>query len=239
MPQSGPKMRRLDQLLASLGYGSRREVRSLIEDGRVTVRGGPERDPGVRIETEEVRLDGQALDHPGELLLMLNKPAGRVCSHDPAEGPSVYDLIPERWRRRNPPVTSIGRLDKDTTGLLLLTDVSAAVHRLTSPKHKVPKVYRAILDRPVPAGLAALFESGTLILPGESAPCAPATLRLLGDREAEITLTEGRYHQVKRMFGSQGCTVLELDRIRLGGLELGNLARGSWIELPISDLKKF
>jgi 16S rRNA pseudouridine516 synthase len=184
-------------------------------------------------------LDGQALDHPGELLLMLNKPAGRVCSHDPAEGPSVYDLIPERWRRRNPPVTSIGRLDKDTTGLLLLTDVSAAVHRLTSPKHKVPKVYRAILDRPVPAGIAALFESGTLTLPGESAPCAPASLRLLGDREAEITLTEGRYHQVKRMFGSQGCTVLELDRIRLGGLELGNLARGSWIELPISDLKKF
>jgi len=184
-------------------------------------------------------MDGEPLDHPGELLLLLNKPAGRVCSHDAAEGPSVYDLLPHRWRRRNPPVTSVGRLDKDTTGLLLLTDRSGLVHRLTSPKHKVPKVYRALLDRDPPAGIEAIFSSGTLLLAGEEAPCAPAPLRLLGERRAEVVLVEGRYHQVKRMFASQGCGVVELDRVRFGSLELGNLPRGSWIELPINYLDNF
>jgi 16S rRNA pseudouridine516 synthase len=229
-------MRRIDQLLASLGYGSRREVREVILDGRVTVQGVPVRDPGRRAQPEDVRLDGGPLDHPGELLLMLNKPAGRVCSHDSAEGPSVYGLLPARWQARNPPVTSVGRLDKDTTGLLLLTDCSALVHRLTSPKHKVPKVYRAKLEAAIPPGAEDLFASGTLLLAGEEAPCAPATLRRLGEREAEITLTEGRYHQVKRMFASQGCPVSELQRVRFGSLELGELAVGDWIELPFNSL---
>ena len=230
-------MRRLDQLLASLGYGSRREVREWIEAGRISVRGIPETDPGPRVDPGDVRIDGEPPDHPGDLLVMLNKPAGRVCSHDPAEGPTIYELLPERWRRRNPPVTSIGRLDKDTTGLLLLTDVSHAVHRLTSPKHKVPKVYRAQLDREPPPGTVELFSSGSLVLPGEDTPCAPAELRLLGGNLAEVTLTEGRYHQVKRMFASQGCTVVELDRSRFGRLELGNLPRGSWIELSLNCLE--
>ena len=231
-------MRRLDQLLASLGYGSRREVREWIEQGRVTVRGVPASDPGCRVEPDDVRIDGEAPDHPGELLILLNKPEGLVCSHDSAEGPSVYSLLPERWRRRNPPVTSVGRLDKDTTGLLLLTDAGGAVHRLTSPKNKVAKVYRAMLDRDPPEGFEAVFASGTLVLAGETSPCAPAPVRLLGPRHAELILTEGRYHQVKRMFASQGCGVVSLDRIQFGGLELGDLPRGSWIELPINSLDK-
>lgn len=229
-------MRRIDQLLASLGYGSRREVREAILAGRVTVQGVTERDPGRRAQPADVRLDGEPLDHPGELLLLLNKPAGRVCSHNPAEGPSVYGLLPARWQARNPRVTSVGRLDKDTTGLLLLTDCSALVHRLTSPKHKVPKVYRARLEAAIPPRTEDLFASGTLLLAGEESPCAPAILRRLGEREAEITLTEGRYHQVKRMFASQGCTVTELQRVRFGSLELGELAVGGWIELPLNCL---
>jgi len=229
-------MRRIDQLLASLGYGSRREVREWILDGRVTVQGVPERDPGRKAEPGDVSVDGEPLDHPGELLLLLNKPAGCVCSHNSAEGPSVYGLLPSRWQARNPPVTSVGRLDKDTTGLLLLTDCSALVHRLTSPKKKVPKVYRATLEAAIPPGTEEVFASGTLLLPGEEAPCAPASLRRIGEREAEITLTEGRYHQVKRMFASQGCPVSELHRIRFGGLELGELVLGQWIELPINSL---
>lgn len=229
-------MRRIDQLLASLGYGSRRDVREWILGGRVTVQGVPERDPGRRAEPGDVRIDGEPPDHPGELLLLLNKPPGRVCSHNPAEGPSVYGLLPARWQGRNPPVTSVGRLDKDTTGLLLLTDCSALVHRLTSPKRKVPKVYRARLEAAIPRGTEEVFGSGTLLLPGEEAPCAPATLRRIGEREAEITLTEGRYHQVKRMFASQGCPVAELHRIRFGSLDLGELPLGNWIELPINSL---
>lgn len=229
-------MPRIDQLLASLGYGSRRDVRGWVEAGRVTVRGVTEMDWGRRVEPGDVRVDGEALDHPGGLLVMLHKPAGRVCSRDPGEGPSVYGLLPERWQRRNPPVASVGRLDKETTGLLLLTDISGLVHRLTSPKHKVPKVYHARIDRDLPHGIEEVFSSGQLRLPDEETPCAPALLKRTGEREAEVTLTEGRYHQVKRMFASQGCMVLDLHRSRFGSLDLGNLAVGKWIELPGNSL---
>ena len=226
-------MRRLDQLLANLGYCSRREARAWILDGRVTVRGAVADDFGAKADPADVRIDGEPPDHPDGLLLLLHKPTGLVCSHDEREGPNVYRLLPARWRERNPPVTSIGRLDKDTSGLLLLTDQSELVHRLTSPRHKVPKVYRATLDADPPDGLVALFASGTLRLKDEKEPCAPAELKLIAAREAELTLTEGRYHQVRRMFASQGCEVLTLHRARFGPLDLGDLPAGQWRELPL------
>lgn len=231
-------MRRIDHLLASLGYGSRREVREWVAAGRVTVRGAPATDAGARVEPGDVGIDGDPLDHPGDLLILLNKPAGRVCSHDPAEGPSVYGLLPARWQRRNPPVTSVGRLDKETTGLLLLTDISAIVHRLTAPKHKVPKAYVATLDREPPPGTEDVFASGRCTLAGDEEPCAPAGLRRIGERVAEIVITEGRYRQVRRMFASQGCQVLELHRTRFADLELGDLAPGQWIELPANHFDR-
>jgi len=226
-------MRRLDQLLANLGYCSRREARGWIQDGRVTVRGVVVDDFGAKADAADVRIDGEPPDHPGGLLLLMHKPAGLVCSHDEREGPTVYGLLPARWRQRNPQVTSIGRLDKDTSGLLLLTDQSELVHRLTSPRHKVPKVYRATLAADLPAGLATLFASGTLQLKDEKEPCAPAELKVIAPREAELTLTEGRYHQVRRMFASQGCEVLTLHRARLGQLELSDVSAGRWRELPL------
>jgi 16S rRNA pseudouridine516 synthase len=230
-------MSRLDQLLASLGYGSRREVHALIDAGRVMVRGAPAGDVGEKVSPADVLVDGAALDHPGGLLLVLHKPVGLVCSHDRREGPGVYGLLPPRWQARHPPVTSIGRLDKDTSGLLLLTDQSALVHRLTSPKHKVPKIYVATLARDVPppraAELAALFASGTLVLAGEEKSCAPAVLRWPDARTAELTLTEGRYHQVRRMFASQGCEVTALHRTHFGPLDLGGLTPGAWRELAL------
>ena len=226
-------MRRLDQLLSSLGYCSRRNARAWVADGRVTVRGEVATEFGAKANPADVRVDGEPLDHPDGLLLLLHKPTGLVCSHDGREGPDIYSLLPERWRRRNPAVTSIGRLDKETSGLLLLTDVSPLVHRLTSPKNKVPKVYRATLDRNAAPGLIAQFASGTLLLEGEDTPCAPAQLTLLAPREAELTLTEGRYHQARRMFAAAGLTVLTLHRARFGPLELGDLPAGQWRELPL------
>jgi len=226
-------MRRLDQLLANLGYCSRREARAWIDDGRVTVAGAPADDVGRKVSAAAVRVDGELLDHPDGLLLMLHKPTGLVCSHDEREGPNVYSLLPERWRRRNPQVTSIGRLDKDTSGLLLLTDQSPLVHRLTSPKHKVPKVYRAAVDRDLAPELVGIFASGTLRLTGETNPCAPAELKIISPREAGLTLTEGRYHQVRRMFSACGVEVLALHRPRFGPLELGDLPVGKWRELPL------
>lgn len=224
-------MRRLDQLLANLGYCSRREARDWVEAGRVTVGGEIADDPGRKVAERDVRVDGEPLDHPAPLLLLLHKPLGLVCSHDEREGPNIYSLLPPRWRRRHPQVTSIGRLDKDTSGLLLLTDLAPLVHRLTSPKHKVPKVYRATLDRDLPPEAVAQFAAGTLVLDGEETPCAPAELQLRSPREAVVTLTEGRYHQVRRMFAAVGSTVLTLQRTRFGDLELGPLAAGEWREL--------
>ncbi len=226
-------MRRLDQLLANLGYCSRREARAWLGAGRVTVEGAVVRDPGLRVDPAAVLIEGEPVDHPQGLLLLLNKPTGLVCSHDEREGPSVYDLLPPRWRLRNPPVTSIGRLDKETSGVLLLTDQSQLVHRLTSPKHKVPKVYVATVDRDLTADLIPRFASGTLQLEGEKSPCAPAKLRILEPRMAELILTEGRYHQVRRMFAACGLTVIRLHRRLFGDLSADELESGQWRELPL------
>ena len=158
----------------------------------MTIAGKVEKDFGAKANPADVRLDGESLDHPDGLLLLVHKPLGLVCSHDEREGPNVYSVLPARWRERNPQVTSIGRLDKDTSGLILLTDQSELIHRLTSPKHKVPKVYRATLATDLPARLAELFAAGTLVLTGEKEACAPATLNVLGPREAELHAHRGQ-----------------------------------------------
>ncbi len=226
-------MRRLDQLLANLGYCSRREARAFLKAHEVTAQNQPLKNSATKVNPPDVLIDGQPLDHPEGLLLLLHKPLGLVCSHEERDGPNIYSLLPERWRARNPVITSIGRLDKDTSGLLLLTDQSQLVHRLTSPRHKVPKTYHATLDREPPDKLAELFALGTLILEGEKQPCAPATLSMRSALEAELILTEGKYHQVRRMFASQGCEVLKLHRPQFGDLTLGDLAPGKWRELPL------
>jgi 16S rRNA pseudouridine516 synthase len=161
-----------------------------------------------------------------------------VCSHDEREGPRVYDLLPARWRARNPQVTSIGRLDKDTSGLILLTDRTELVHLYTSPKHKVPKLYRATVDADLSPALVAQFAAGTLVLDGETAPCAPAVLRLdaADPRTAELVLTEGKYHQVRRMFAAVGATVLSLHRVQFGRLSLGALGPGEFRAVATTEI---
>lgn len=228
-------LRRLDQVLASLGHGSRREVRELIAAGRVTVDGVAADDPGLKVPAAAVRLDGAALEFPEGLFVLFHKPAGCVCSHDQREGQRIYDLLPPRWLDRNPAVTSVGRLDRDTTGLLLLTDDTALVHRLTSPKHHVEKVYEATLDRAPDPALVDAFASGTLLLADEEKPCAPARLVLRAGTEVELTLTEGRFHQVKRMFAHFGYEVRRLHRSRFGSYSLGDLPVGCWRETPRPD----
>jgi len=230
--------RRLDQLLANLGYCSRREARSWIDAGRITAKGKIADDSAQKAVPADVLVDNEPLDHPNGLLLMVHKPVGLVCSHDEREGPNVYSLLPERWRRRNPQITSIGRLDKDTSGLLLLTDQTALVHKLTSPKHKVPKLYRATVNGTLAPEFVALFASGTLLLSGEKEPCLPAELRILSPTTTEIILTEGRYHQVRRMFASQGCEVVTLHRSHFGNLELGDLKPGQWRELALDHFRE-
>lgn len=227
-------MRRLDQLLSSLGYCSRREAQALCDQGRVTLAGAAVDDASQRVDPALVQLDQAPLEFPHGLLVMLNKPVGLVCSHDPREGPRVYDLLPERWQHRDPKVTTIGRLDKDTSGLLLFTDQGQLVQRLTSPRHHVDKVYLATLDREATPAMIEAFAAGLeLQEEGERVKTLPALLRPVGDRRAEVTLREGRYHQVRRMFAAVGAHVVALERTGFGDWSLGELAPGQWKALPL------
>lgn len=228
-------MRRVDQLLSSLGYGSRKEAQALCDQGRVLVGGVVVDDASRRVNPAEVELDGAPLEFPEGLLVVMNKPLGVVCSHDSREGPRVYDLLPPRWLLRDPKVTTVGRLDKDTSGLLLLTDQGPLVQRLTSPRHHVEKVYVATLDREPTQDVVSAFAAGVELMEGgEKVTTLPASALLLGERRVEVTLHEGRYHQVRRMFAAVGLHVVALERTRMGEWTLGALEPGAWraVTLP-------
>lgn len=236
-------MARADRLLANLGYGSRREVQALIEGGAVTLDGERIRKVGQHLPigaalAERVRVRGQPLDPPAPLTLIMHKPLGLVCSHR-EEGRSIYELLPPRWRSRDPALSSIGRLDIDTTGLLLITDDGDFLHRVISPRSHVTKRYRATLARPMAGDEAAIFAAGTLMLDGETTPLAPAILEPETETEAVLTIVEGRYHQVRRMFAAVGNHVVALHRDRIGGLEApSDLAAGSWRRATPADLAR-
>ena len=225
---------KLPKLLANLGYGSRRQVEALFAAGRVTDAGGTAISVDADLPHRALRVDGEALDPPQGVLLMLHKPVGYTCSTRD-QGLLVYHLLPPRFRLRKPVLASVGRLDRDTSGLLLLTDDGALLHRLTSPRRKLPKTYEVTLARDLRGDEAAVFESGRLQLESDPKPLAPASLTVLGPRQARLVITEGRYHQVRRMFAAVGNHVLALHRSAVGGLSLGELPPGAWRELEPSD----
>lgn len=232
---------RLDRLLANLGYGSRREVQSLVDAGLVTLDGAEMEASDQRIAVtrdlpERMRVQGKPLDPPPGLALMLHKPLGVTCSHKEA-GPLVYSLLPERWRRRDPAISTIGRLDKETSGLLLMTDDGNLLHRIISPRANIPKRYRVSLDRPLRGDEAQIFAAGTLMLEDEDKPLLPAHLEVIDRTSAYLTLTEGRYHQVRRMFAAVGNHVTALHRDRIGRLALPeDLEPGHYRLLGEADL---
>lgn len=215
---------RLDRLLSNLGYGSRREVQQMVRNGWVTLDGEDLTNPDQRIEMspdlrERLLVDDEPLDPLTGLTLMLHKPLGVTCSHKET-GPLVYSLLPERWRLREPTISTIGRLDKESSGLLLMTDDGMLLHRIISPKSAIPKRYRVTLARPLRGDEASLFASGELMLDGEDTPLLPVPMETLSPQSATVTLTEGRYHQVRRMFAAVGNHVEALHRDRIGALDL-------------------
>ena len=228
---------KLVKLIANLGYGSRKDVTAMFRQGRITDAAGEVLYADDKVAHADIRIDGDALDPSAGLALMLHKPVGYTCStKDP--GRIVYDLLPPRFRLRSPLLSMVGRLDRDTSGLLLLTDDGALLHRIVSPKSQLPKVYEATLAHDLRGDEAALFASGTLQLESENTPLAPARLEVVTPRLARLTLTEGRYHQVRRMFAAVGNHVLALHRSRMGGLGLGELAPGEWRTLAAGDLER-
>jgi 16S rRNA pseudouridine516 synthase len=227
---------RLDRLLGSLGYCTRKEVPCLIKDERITHIDNLPLKADTKVAHGDIFFDGEPLDPPEGIVILMHKPAGLVCSHDDGEGELVYGLLPVRWRNRDPKISTIGRLDKNTSGLLLLTDDGALLHRLTSPKHKVPKIYEAILDRPLRGDETEIFASGTLMLNGEKSPCLPAKLEIMDNTHVTLEITEGRYHQVRRMFAAVGNHVTALHRCRIGDLTLGDLKSGDYRIIGANEL---
>jgi len=225
---------RLDKLLANLGYGSRREIQALARMGEIRLDGEGLSDAGARITLApdlpgRLTVEGEPIDPLPGLCLMLHKPVGVTCSHKEA-GPLVYGLLPERWRRREPPLSTVGRLDKDTSGLLLLTDDGSLLHRIISPKANVAKRYQVTLARALDGSEEAALASGTLMLDGEDRPLLPVAMEAQDATHCAVTLTEGRYHQVRRMFAALGNHVEALHRDRVGGLDLP-------ADLPAGDFR--
>ena len=228
---------KLLRLLANLGYGSRKEVAWLFREGRITDVDGEVLYADDERPHEHVRLDGAPLDPPAGMVLMLHKPLGVTCSHKD-HGRLVYDLLPPRYARRTPPLSSVGRLDRDTSGLLLLTDDGTLLHRIIAPRAQLPKLYEVTLAQDLRGDEIALFAGGTLLLDGERTPLLPARLDVLGPRHARLRLTEGRYHQVRRMFGATGNRVEALHRAAIGALTLDKLPAGQWRMLSAEDIAR-
>ncbi len=228
-----PPTLRLDRLLANLGYGSRREMPQMALDGRIQLDGEILRELEQRVPltaefAARLRVNGENIDPLPGVVLMLHKPVGVTCSHK-ENTPLVYDLLPERWRRRDPAISAAGRLDKDTSGLLLLTDDGAFLHRIISPRQHIAKRYVATLERPLQGDEVNIFAAGTLMLHGEDKPLLPAVLEITSPHEAAVTLTEGRYHQVRRMFAAVKNHVTALRRVAIGALTLpDDLAPGEF-----------
>jgi 16S rRNA pseudouridine516 synthase len=232
---------RIDRLLSSLGYCSRGEAAAACRAGRLTLAGDRLADataqvPLAAVRAGALRLDGEPLDPPPPLTLMLHKPAGYTCSRDEA-GPLIYDLLPARWRRRKPALSSIGRLDKASSGQLLITDHGALLHRITHPRTHAAKHYRVRTRLPLRGDETALFGSGEFRIGGDPKPLRPATWRAESATGGVMILTEGRYHQIRRMFAALGNEVLALHRFQTGDLALGDLEAGRWRILTAAEIE--
>jgi 16S rRNA pseudouridine516 synthase len=226
----------LESVLFTQGFGSRRQCRALIADGRVTIHGTVCVDPDADVATEALTftVDGTPWPYHEHAYLLLNKPAGYECSRDPQHHLSVFSLLPPQFAERG--VQCVGRLDQDTTGLLLLSDDGKFVHAFTSPKRKVPKVYVATTRHPLDDAQLNALRDGVL-LHGESKPITAVAANSRGEHSLELTVLEGKYHQVKRMVAAAGNRVEALHRERIGGLALpATLAEGTWQWLTETDL---
>ena len=218
----------LAQLLFSQGFGTRRECEGLILGGYVAIDGQAQDDPGAEVDPQGLvfTVEGREWPYHERAYLMLHKPAGYECSQKPSAWPSIYTLLPPPLRRRD--VQAVGRLDQDTTGLLILTEDGALIHRLTSPKKHVPKVYEVGTAEPVTAKQIENLLAG-VVLRDDPKPVRAAACEAVGERALRLTLTEGKYHQVKRMVASAGNHVETLHRSRFGALALpADLQPGHW-----------
>lgn len=220
---------RIDAILTRFGYCSRREAARWIRNGRCRVGERVLKSGSEKANPEDVTIDGKFVEFPRGLYVAFCKPTGYTCSHS-EEGSLIFELLPQSWLRRNPVASTVGRLDKETSGLILISDDGDFIHRMTSPRYHVPKTYAFETATPVPHEAIALFSSGEMMLEGENKPLLPAELTMQSECCGTLVLHEGRYHQVRRMLYAVGAPVISLRRIAIGSLSLDvlQLSEGEW-----------
>ena len=227
-------MERLDKFLCDRGVGTRSQVKAILKAGRVTVDGKAEKDPGRKIGTELVLLDGAPLRSGGTVVVMLNKPADYVTATEDRDSKTVMELLPPEYKHLD--LKPVGRLDKATEGLLLFTNDGELLHRLISPKKQVPKIYYARHEGEATQEDVQAFAQGLEL--GDGTQCLAAKLEPLGPGESLITVCEGKYHQVRRMMAARGMHVSYLERRQEAFLSLGDLPRGATRELTAEEMKE-
>lgn len=218
--------KRVDAHLSSLGYCSRSEIKKFLKIFSVCVDGQRVFDGSMKAHHNQITVENEALD-PQTLTILMNKPSGYVCSHSDS-GKLIYSLLPARYQQRNPKIATVGRLDADTTGAILLTDDGELNHRLTSPKSSVKKIYKVTLAEPLAGNEGDIFASGELMLRGEEKPLLAAKMEVITPTLVKLEICEGRYHQVKRMFGAVGNRVVALHRVSFGDFKVDDLAFGEY-----------
>ena len=226
-------MQRLDKILSDAGVASRKELKAIIRAGRVTVNGTAVRSPETKADAaaDRICVDGIPIRRQRTVVLLLHKPAGVVTSTDDPRDSTVMDLLPPEYR--NLEIVPVGRLDKETEGLLLLTNDGELHHRLISPKHRVSKVYEAEHQGRAGEADVEAFAAGLVLKDGTR--CLPAKLEPLGDGRSRVTVCEGKYHQVRRMLASRGMPVTYLRRVAEGPLTLDGLPLGQCRELTVEE----
>lgn len=229
-------MERLDKIISNQTGYSRKEVKDLVSQKRVLVNGTTASKSDLKIDenNDEIIVNGNKLNIKKFIYLLLNKPKGYVSATEDKSLQTVLDLVPEEYLHRN--LFPAGRLDKDTTGLMLITDDGDFAHNILSPKKHIKKTYNVTIDLPMTSEMVEKFKQGIDLIDGK---CKTATLEITGTYTGIVTLTEGRYHQIKRMFACFGATVTELERIAMGNFFLPtDLELGTCREFTVDELKK-
>lgn len=219
-------MKRVDAYLSSLGYCTRSEARKFLKMNSVFINENRVFNPSLKAKHNEIRVNDEKLDSE-KITILMNKPSNVICSHNDS-GKLIYSLLPQRWQNRNPKISTIGRLDMDTTGAILLTDDGELNHKLTSPKKDVKKIYEVTLQNPLKGDEKEIFASGTVVLNGEDKPLKKAKLIILNDNLVHLEIVEGKYHQVKRMFAYTKNKVTKLHRLEFAGFRVDDLKEGEF-----------
>ena len=226
---------KIGKFLSSKGYGSRKEIKEAIKNKMISEDNVIIENFNSLVNPRKVLVKGEKVEFYDKINIVINKPKGYVCTRSGIN--SIFQLLPKIWLNRKPKVNTAGRLDKDTSGMLIITDDGNFLHKIISPKYKLSKVYKVKVEKKISINVKQIFESGGLIIKNEKKPCKPVLFNQIDSFNVILTMHEGKYHQIKKMFSMCDNKVVELSRIQLGSLSIENLKLGTWRELTEKERK--